>query len=763
MKGYFLLLISFFTFSICSAQQTDTADFAYNMTKLSKVLSDAESAYQIKYSYIDSIVAPKKLTLAAAKYTLEQLNTEITKQTGLTVIKIDARYYSVYDNAEGLRQEWLREILVEGLLSKGINKTSEKVVISPQKLETLPGVTDADILFSLQQLPGVKSPNETASGLHVRGGTSDQNLVLWDGIRMYHPGHLFGMISGFNPNAVSAVHFYNKATDPKFGERISSVIDIKTSDKIPQKIEASAGLNALNADLDVRIPILKDKLGIELSGRKSYTEWLQTPTFNALAKKVFQNTNFKDFNSSNRFDFEDYSGKINYRPFKGTEISFASILIDNYLNFNSIVAGDGPRNQKMDVFNQGYSFNWKQQYSPKLSSSVLLYYSAYTFNYLRRQHYTLNRFEEYEKRNRITDSGLEANFNYRFTDKLRLDFGYQMIGNDLSHSFTIRNQGFEIDLDNKRLFNVSHVGYLQAMYTWGRWDFRAGARYNYYRALKANSFEPRAFVQRKLTRQLIWQATYEKKSQIMNQVRESVTNELSLENYVWLLSDQNKYPIQHASQLTTGLIFKTKSWLIDADVYYKQIDGITSLAFGSMYRYDTAIRNGNGFSKGFDVLVQKGTVDWRAWATYTYQDSQNKYNGLNSDAYFASNASIWHALNVSFYKKWNRYSVALGWNWHTGKPYTVLDADGQVVSFNKERLPNYHRLDISGTYQFRDKENWSGKIGFSVLNAYNQRIVISKEYERVTTTINDVQNFRYDVQDFYSLGITPNVFVRIML
>lgn len=763
MIRFFWILMVLLAISVGSAQQVETAGFSYQSANLSKVLADAESAYQIKYSYIDSIVAPKSITLVTGKYTLERLHSQIAQQSGLTIVKIDSRYYSVYDDKQTVRQEWLKEILVEGLLSKGINKTGEKVVISPQKLEALPGVTDADILLSLQQLPGVKSPNETASGLHVRGGTSDQNLVLWDGIRLYHPGHLFGMISGFNPNAVAAVHFYNKATDAKFGERISSVIDIKTSDKIPQQFQANVGINALNADLDVRVPILKDKLSIELSGRKSYTQWLQTPTFDALAKKVFQHTNFRDFNSSNRFDFEDYSAKINYQPFKDTKLAFTSIVIDNFLDFSSVTPGDGPRNQKMDIFNQGYSLNWDQKYGSKWRQNLLLYYSAYTFDYLRRQDYTLNRFEAYDKRNRITDSGLEANFNYRLNNAIQFDFGYQLIGNDLSHAFTVRNQGFEIDLDNKRLFNVSQVGYLQATYHWHQWDFRAGTRYNYYRALKDNSVEPRLFAQRRLGKRFIWQATYEKKSQIMNQIRETVTNELSLENYVWLLSDGKQYPIQRASQISSGLIYKTKSWLIDADAYYKETRGITSMAFGSLYRYDTAIRNGQGFTKGIDVLVQKSAADWRAWITYTYQDSQQQFDGLNGDAYFASNASIWHAFNLSVYKKWNKYALAVGWNWHTGKPYSVLDADGNVVSLNKERLPNYHRLDLSATYQFREAKNWSGKIGFSVLNAYNQRIVISKEYERITTTINEVQDFRYSVRDFYALGVTPNLFIRVNL
>ena len=760
---YAALLIFLLVFHT-SWSQKEAGRFEYSCAKLENVLTDIELQFNVKYSYADSLVAPKTITLAAQKYTLEELNAAIENQSALTVVKIDGRYYSIYKKAEGaIQPERLQEILVKGFLSEGINKVNQKVILYPQKIAALPGVTDADILLSLQQLPGVKSPNETASGLHVRGGTSDQNLILWDGIRMYHPGHLFGMISGYNPNVEQTVNYYNKATNPKFGERVSSVIDIKPTDKIAQDLKINAGINALNVDVYVRAPLVKDKLGLQLAGRKSYTEWLQSPTFNALAEKVFQNTNFKDFNDSNRFQFQDYSAKLNFTPNAKSEFSVTGILIDNHLNFYTSAGNSLDKNQMMDIRNYGFSTNWNQKYSEKFSQKLLLHYSAYTFDYEKKQQFSANEFETFSKLNRITDSGLELNFDYAITDYVDVEFGYQLSGNDISHSFTTQSQDVKIDLDQKNLFNITHTGFSYFKYALETWKLQAGVRYNDFVKLKANSFEPRIFIQKQLAEGLTGQVSYERKSQIMSQVRESVTNDLSLENYVWILSDDARYPIQRANQFNTGLIYKAKSWLFDIDAYYKTIDGITSLSFGFLHQYNSEIRKGSGFTKGVDFLIQKSAPDWRAWITYTYQDSQNKYEGLNNDRYFPINSDSRHALNISFYKKWGNYSAALGWFWHTGKPYSLLNASDEIVSFNRERLPAYHRLDLSCAYQFRNNKSWSGKAGFSVFNAYDKQTVISREYERDYTTIGSIIDSKYTIQDYYSLGFTPNIFIRVSL
>lgn len=762
MKQFITFITLLLAIQTARSQNAARHSFSCTASRLDKVLSEIEQQFEVKYSYVDSLVAPKTIAVLPADYTLQELHSQIALQTELVFVKIDERYYSIYGATEGtIKLEQLKEILVEGFLSKGINKVGQKVIISPQSVEALPGVTDADILLSLQQLPGVKSPNETASGLHVRGGTSDQNLIMWDGIRLYHPGHLFGMISGFNPNVEQTVHYYNKATNPKFGERISSVIDIKTTDKIPDELKVSAGLNMLNADVYAKVPLVKNKLGLQLSGRKSFTEWWQSPTFDALADKVFQNTNFRDFNDNNHFQFVDYSAKLNFKGTENTAISVTGIFIDNHLNFNTVNKNSETKNQNMDIRNYGYSLNWSQKYSSKFQQKLLLYYSAYNFGYDKKQFFATGGSDRFEKLNRITDSGAELNFTYTATDKVFLEFGYQLLGNDISHSFTSGNKNIKIVLDQKRLFNVSHVGYAQAKYEWKQWNFQTGARYNHFEKLNSGSFEPRIFVQRKLNDAFVWQLSYERKSQIMSQVRESQANDLSLENYVWILSDNAAYPIQKANQYTTGFIYKKRSWLFDVDAYYKTISGITSLSFGFMHPYDSALHNGNGFTKGIDILIQKSAPDWRAWVTYTYQDSQNRYDGLNNGKYFPINSENKHALNISFHKKWKNISAAAGWFWHTGKPYSLLDANNQLISFNSERLPNYHRLDISAFHAFRKQKSWSGKVGFSVFNAYNRRSVISKEYERLYKNVTDFFNSNYTVQNYHSLGITPNIFVRI--
>ncbi|RZJ31573.1 MAG: hypothetical protein EOO48_01635 [Flavobacterium sp.] len=752
----FTVLCLLFLFKISSAQ-TEKRHFAYVDAKLETVISDIESKFDIKYSYADSIVSPTKFTLKEGDYTLPQLNFEIENQTQLSVVKISDRYYSIYRSA--MRSEQLEEIVVTGFLSKGISKSAQQFLISPKKVKELPGVTDADVLFSLQQLPGVKSPNETASGLHVRGGTPDQNLILWDGIRMYHPGHLFGMISAFNPNIDQIVHYYNKGTDPKFGERVSGIISIQTTDKISDSLNVDAGINGLCADVYAKIPIAKT-IGLQLSARKSYTESVQTPTFNALADKVFQNTDFDDFGNGSEFGFQDYSAKINWQPDSSNSFSATGILIDNHLDFNAKQLDDSTISQNLKIGNLGSSLRWNHKYRFGLTQEMLLHYSGYDFDYQNQRRFSQNEFSTFTKMNRVVDSGIELDLTYPIAERLKTHFGYQLSGNDISHSFNSISQGLNVELDQKHRKNISHSGYGNLKYNAAGWNFLAGLRYNEFAQLHQTSAEPRAFVQKTIGRYFTVQTSYERKTQILSQIRESVANDLSLENYVWVLADGNEYPVQKSNQYSAGFTFKSKSFLVDADAYYKTIGGITSLAFGFLHQYDSQIRQGKGFTKGVDLLVQKSAPTWRVWATYTYQDSQNKYDELNDGDYFPISSDTKHAFSISCHKQWNRFSASAGWFWHTGKPYSLINSSNDISSFNSERLPVYHRLDMSAAYEFHQNKKWNGKAGFSILNLYDRHSVISKEYERQYVTIGDIIHSNYVVRNYQSLGFTPNLFVR---
>lgn len=738
--------------------------FYYTNTQLTKVLSDIEKTFDVKYSYVDSLVVSQRFSLPKKQYSLTEINNEIEKQSTLKVIKINDRFYSINlaeDKVQSQNVIPLQEVIVEEFLAKGIQKTNHNYIVYPQKVQTLPGITDADILQSLQQLPGVKSPNETATGLYIRGGTADQNLILMDGIRLYHPGHLFGMISSINPNVEQTVNYYNKAVNSKFGERVSGIIDIKSSEKISDKLKVNAGINALNADIYVQTPLVKDKLGLQLSGRKSFTEWLQSPTFNQLETKVFQNTNFQNFDNNNQFKFHDYSAKLNFVPNENTHISFTGLVIKNELDYRNVIKLDSVSNQRMNIENYGLSLNWIQKYSPRFAQKTMLFYSIYNFDYLKKQDYHSNKFEAFKKLNRVVDSGAELQFDFQINEKSILEFGYQIFGNDISHLFNSFNQDIGVVLSLKQLYTNTHAVYVHFKQDLGSWNLQTGLRYSYFNQINTSSFEPRLLTQKNLSKSLIWQTSYERRSQILSQVRENATNDLSLENYVWVLSENNEYPIQKANQFTSGFIFKKNNWLLDVDAYYKKISGITSFTLGFLGQNDNEIQQGNGFTKGVDVLLQKSATSWRAWLTYTYQDSQNRFSALNDSNYFSSNADIKHSFNIAFNKKWNHFLLTAGWFWHSGKPFSTVNDSGEIASYNAQRLPNYHRMDISGSYQFQTIKGNTLKIGLSVYNLYNRNVLISKELKRNFANVTDFNIPRFSVQEFYSLGIMPNVFFRV--
>jgi outer membrane cobalamin receptor len=755
-----IILLSFFLCSMSFSWSQKKESFYYNNAQLTQVLSDIEKAFEVKYSYVDSLVAKQRISVPKKWYTLAEVNAAIEQQSTLKVIKINERFYSI-NQAETLEVFPLKEVLVDEFLAKGIRKTNQHYIISPQKVQTLPGITDADILQSLQQLPGVKSPNETATGLYIRGGTADQNLILLDGIRLYHPGHLFGMISSINPNVEQTVNYYNKAVNPKFGERVSGIIDIQSTNKISDKTKINAGINTLNADVYLQTPLVKNKLGLQLSGRKSMTEWWQSSTFNALETKVFQNTNFRDFDNNNQFKFHDYSAKLNFKPNDKTEISLSGLVIKNDLDYRNIIETDSISNQKMNIENYGFSLNWTQKYSPKFTQKMLIFYSLYSFDYLKKQDYDTDKFEAFKKLNRVVDSGAELNFDYQINDQSSLAFGYQVYGNDISYLFNSYNQDLGVVLSLKHLYNVTHAGYAHVKQDLGSWTIKPGLRYTFYTQMKASSIEPRLLLQKTFSESFVWQVSYERRSQILSQVRENAANDLSLENYVWVLSDNAEYPIQKANQFTSGFIFKKSNWLLDVDAYYKNISGITSFTLGFLGENGNEIRQGKGFTKGVDVLLQKSAASWRTWMTYTYQDSQNRFSTLNDANYFASNADIKHSFNLAFNKRWNAFLFTAGWFWHSGKPFSTIDNSGEITSYNAQRLPDYHRLDISASYQFQNAKGSTFKIGASLYNLYNRQTLISKELERQYANLSDFSTPRYVGRDFYSLGIMPNVFFRV--
>jgi len=230
--------------------QEEAFYISFNNVSLADALVEIEYTYDVLFSYKDNLISDKQLSILAQKYTLLEL-LEIVKERTSLQFKILNDSYSIIkqSNEAVVALNMLQTVLVRSYLTQGIEKSGDGTYkISPVKLGILPGLTEPDVLESIQQLPGVLSPNETATNFFVRGGAADQNRLIWDGINIYHKGHLFGMISPLNPNATSEIKFINKGANARYGERLSSVIDISSRTAITSETKAEIGFNGISGD-----------------------------------------------------------------------------------------------------------------------------------------------------------------------------------------------------------------------------------------------------------------------------------------------------------------------------------------------------------------------------------------------------------------------------------------------------------------------------------------------------------------------------------
>ncbi len=744
----------------------EEAIFSFKEKKISEVLFSLEQVYDVRFSYSSIIVKKKNVTLSKKSRTLTETLDEIEFQTNLVFTQINERYYSLRKKETTLNDlQQLDEVIIHHYLTKGISKSKKGYFcIKPLELEILPGLIETDVLESIQQLPGVVSPNETATGLIVRGGTADQNRIMWDGINIYHNGHLFGMVSAFNPNVSQKISFYNKGTNPRFGERISSVIDIRTNDKISKQTKGSFSLNGLNADVVLETPLLKDKLSIQVSARRSYVDLYKTPTYNIIAKKVFQNTKISDSNNTmDDFFFVDYNTKINYKINRQNRLSFSGIYITNGLNH--LAQDDNTEYSSNDILkikNEGYALDWQTKWDKNTTQRTSFSFSKYYFKYNLIARDALGKTNsDFEKRNAIYDTNIVTEFNINTNKQDKLSFGYQYSLNDVGYAFLYTKE-LEYLLDYEKSRVNTHSFFSNYSYKNNRlFDIEAGFRLNYYNELDKLKFEPRIILNKSICNHLTLQLTGEIKNQIISQIDETVMSDLSLENKLWHLADDKTFPITQGNQVSAGLLYKNKGWSFDVDHYNKNINGITALSLGFLNPDGQSFRIGKKRVKGIDFYAKKSLKHFNIWISYAFTDVRSKFHNLNNDDYFASNTNITHAFSSSIAYKIKELQLTLGWKWRTGKPYTkanLVDNEIQFIGINSERLPNYHRLDFSSTYKFdflKDSK-LKGELGVSIRNIYNQRNHLSREYSGYNTLNDPIR-----VRDQYSLGFTPNFLFKL--
>ncbi len=684
----------------------------------------------------------------------------------------------------------LEEIVVSGKSFKVMNASEgvSKVQISPAQLALLPNVGEVDIFRSLQLLPGVSGSNESSSGLFVRGGTPDQNLVLLDGMTVYNVDHFFGFFSAFNADAIKDVQLYKGAFPAKYGGRLSSVVDLTGKTGDPNKFHASAGINLLNGRASVQIPLFK-KGSLTFSGRRSYTDLIRSDLYNKIFGVFTQAESPPDIEGIEvntiepDFFFFDVNSKLSFTPTDKdvVAISFYSGA-DHLTEFNNVsfprlggaVQLDLDIDETTDWGNRGISAKWSRQWGPKWYSNIMVASSNYFSEYNRdlnikarvvqSDSLVLDRdiltFED----NDVRDLTFRFDNEVQINAKHKLEFGVLGTMAEVDYTF-IRDDTLTI-LDLEQEANYAAVYLSDTWQPAPNLSINAGLRATYYDVSDEIYWSPRFSFQYNLTDNIKLKGGYGKHFQFVNRIVNENVTEGSRD--FWLLADDDLVKVSSAQHFVIGAAYETDGYIFDVEAYRKNLDNLAEFSL-RFQRNDIDLDQlfflGTGYAEGIEFLLQKKRGAYTGWITYTLARVRNNFADLNNGFEFSALHDQRHEFKTVHSYEFQNWRLAATFVFASGKPFTepagqysIELLDGETAGFisvgakNGSRLPPYHRLDLSAHYLHKVGK-FEMDFGLSVFNFYNRRNVWYREYD-FTEQPPVISEVRY-------LGFTPNLSAEI--
>lgn len=732
------------------------------------VLRSVETYFNVYYSFADDLIKDKHLYFKYEINSVELFHSILEMQNNIEVIKVGSNLYSLVESKGMTSTTELSEVVIKGYMINTMTRNTKVTVLKSFNTELLPGVCDFDVLRSFQQLPGVKSPNQTANSLYVKGGGPDQNLLLWNQIKIYHPGHLFGMISAVNPQMVDIASFYTNVMPSNYGERISSVIDLQSSDFDSEKDKLNTlkiGANMLYTDLSQRFILKNKKTRFRYSLRKSLSPLIITPAYESFTEKVFQNTPFSLNENNNNFDFWDGSFVFDKKLSENSSIVFSSTIIKNDLKYSNFLDRVDSQNQRMDIENYGSSLQFKSKLGEKFKYGSTIRFTHYDFNLTK----VVNRpsdNEFFKKKNILDDYGLDLFFDYNSTKGVKHFFGYQFSVSKVKHLIRNDNENFGFTISEKKGELILNSAYYIAQMKQGNYEFNLSSRLTLNNS-SALFFEPRLNFTYSYNNHLQSILSYERRSQHLQQINENAAGDISLENYIWVQSDKETIPVLLSDQFNFGLLYRKNKFIFDLNLYLKSTKGVTSFSEGVVFSETgnsaglASLSSGNNLSSGVDVSFQREISNFKFWTSYSFLNSENKIVGINDGRYFRSNGSISHTINITTSYKFSKIYATLGWFWNSGRPFSELDISNSVININNLTLPDFHSLDLSFLYSIVSNSSFHLKAGITINNLYDNRVIINKEIVRIYESAEDLNNPRYSSTNYYSLGFTPNLFLKL--
>ena len=461
--------------------------------QLKTILIAIEKQHQVKFNYIDNAIANYNILPPRKKLKLTEKITYLEKQTALVFEFINGTYITISvknetsndANLQEIQPIDLVEVAIDNYITSGISKKNDgSYTIQVKKIDLLPGLTETDILQTMQQIPGIFSSDETISNINIRGGTHDQNLFLWDGIRMFQTGHFFGLISAFNPNLNDKVLISKNGTSAFYGESVSGLVSLSSDLYAEEKYDSGFSTNLISTEFHSKIK-WSPKSRFQYSARRSLTDFFQSPTYNNYYDRIFQNTAVgsgenqpQNYTTEETFYFYDFSAQYEQKIGEKHQLKASFLVINNLLslqqntNENSTSAS---RNSELRQQQLGGSLEWQTIWNSKNSTKLQAYGSNYSLNALNE---SIVSNQILKQKNEALDTGLRLENEHQLNDNFSFRNGYQY------NEIGIRNNDeINIPVLSRRIKEVlrTHALILETQWnsTHKRAGFTAGIRTNY--------------------------------------------------------------------------------------------------------------------------------------------------------------------------------------------------------------------------------------------------------------------------------------------
>lgn len=680
-----------------------------------------------------------------------------------------------------------------------------EIRLSPREAAALPAIGEVDLFRSLQLLPGISGSSDGSSGLYIRGGTPDENLVLFDGMTIYHVDHLFGFISAFNAEAIKDVRVFKGGYPAKFGGRTSSVVELTGKSGSFEHFQASGSVNLLSGSALVQIPFAGKGAWL-MSLRRSYTDVLKSGLYGDIyqaltgSRRAPLQPGQQEAAPGQReglpagaqqqtltpdFYYYDFTSKLTLAPAANNLLSLSLYSgrddLDRSQELGSVrlrQPGQGMPGGQLNAAaedvtawgNRGASIAWTRLWSDRLTSTLLGAYSRYTSEsrsgLSAGNAAAFSRIFTRSDDNAVDDWSLRWDTEWQMNRNHRIEAGLWLANTRTQLLFT-RN-------DSIRVLQRDEAANQSAFYLQDTWKplpklaVTLGLRATLYSPLQQLYAEPRASLRLALTPKLALKGAWGVYHQFVNRITNDEITEGSRD--FWLLAGDH-LPPSKATHYILGFSYQSRDVLFDVEAYSKELDGVTE--FSQRFRRAPDLEagplffTGTGIARGIEFLAQKKYGAFTGWASYTLAGVDYRIFPFNDGEAYPANQDRRHEVKLAVSYQLNKWRFAATWVYSSGAPYTAPESqyaltllDGssrsyiQVGERNAYRLPAYHRLDLSFTRTFV-----AGSLicdaGLSIFNLYNRTNVWYRQFELDTSPL--------IVRDVTTLGFTPTLSLKVSL